>query len=281
MGLSVSEYYPEVKARLSFEIDSVLYSARSPYQKIDVVESDAFGRMLLLDDMIMLTEKDEFIYHEMIAHVPLFVHPRPEQVLIIGGGDGGTIRECLKHPGVKQIDLVEIDEMVTQVCLQYIPSVAGEILSKRVKTLFRDGVEYVKNTAKRYDVILIDSTDPVSVGEGLFTTEFYRDCYRILKDDGILVNQSESPAWQSKTVAKITAKLQAVFENVFYYQASIPTYPSGQWLFGFAAKKYHPQKDFRQARYDEYRLLLKYYNDGVHLAAFALPTFIRELLNEK
>lgn len=281
MGLSFSEYYPEVKARLSFEIESVLYSACSPYQKIDIVESDTFGRMLLLDNMIMLTEKDEFIYHEMIAHVPLFVHPKPERILIIGGGDGGTIRECLKHPTVKQIDLVEIDEMVTQVCLQYIPSVAGQVFSKKVKSLFQDGVEYVKNTTRRYDVILIDSTDPVSVGEGLFTTDFYRDCYNILKEDGILVNQSESPAWQSKTVVRIAGKLQSVFEQVFYYQANIPTYPSGHWLFGFATKKYHPRQDFRQSRYDEYDLKLKYYNDDLHRAAFALPTFIRELLNAK
>jgi spermidine synthase len=125
MGLSFSENYTEVKARLSFEIDAIVYSARSPYQKIDIVESPAFGRMLLIDDLIMLTEKDEYIYHEMIAHVPLFVHPDPEQVLIIGGGDGGTVRECLKHSTVKHIDLVDIDEMVTRACLQYIPSVAA------------------------------------------------------------------------------------------------------------------------------------------------------------
>jgi spermidine synthase len=280
MGLSFSEHYPEVKARLSFEIDSLVYSAHSPYQKIDIVESSVFGRMLLIDNMIMLTEKDEYIYHEMIAHVPLFVHPAPEQLLIIGGGDGGTVRECLKHAAVKHIDLVDIDEMVTRACLQYIPSVAGEILSKRVKTFFQDGVEYVKKIDKRYDVVIIDSTDPVSVGEGLFTPKFYRDCYRILKEDGILINQSESPAWQQKTVAGIFKKLKSVFESLYYYQAHIPTYPSGHWLFGFASKKYHPQKDFRQSRYHEYQLPLRYYNDALHSAAFALPTFIMELLHE-
>jgi spermidine synthase len=236
--------------------------------------------LLLIDDLIMLTEKDEYIYHEMIAHVPLFVHPDPEQVLIIGGGDGGTVRECLKHSTVKHIDLVDIDEMVTRACLQYIPSVAGEILSKRVKALFRDGVEYVKKTDKRYDVVIIDSTDPVSVGEGLFTGEFYQDCYNILNDDGILINQSESPAWQPKTVSGISQKLKSVFESVYYYQAHIPTYPSGHWLFGFASKTYHPRKDFRQSRYEKYRLPLKYYNDALHSAAFSLPNFVKELVNE-
>lgn len=281
MGLSFSEYYPEVKAGLNFDIETVLYSARSPFQKIEVLQSAAFGRMLLLDGMVMLTEKDEFIYHEMIAHVPLFVHPNPQQVLIIGGGDGGTARECLKHRGVQQIDLVEIDEMVSQVCRQYLPSVAGQLLSPRIETLFRDGAAYVKETEKRYDVILIDSTDPVSVGEGLFSAEFYRDCAAILKRGGILVTQSESPAWQQKTVAGISAKLKSVFETARYYQAHIPTYPSGHWLFGLVSQNYHPQKDFRQSYYRESNLQFKYYNEEAHLAAFALPTYVRELLYGK
>ncbi|RMG41245.1 MAG: polyamine aminopropyltransferase [Methanobacteriota archaeon] len=280
MGVTFTEYYPEVNGSFTIPISKVLYNEHSPYQKIDIVESPQFGRVLLLDDMIMLTEKDEFIYHEMIAHVPMFVHPNPREILVIGGGDGGTVRELLRHPEVEHIDLVDIDEMVSQACLKYIPSVAGKLLSEKVTCRFEDGVKYIANTQKRYDVIIVDSTDPDTVGEGLFTTEFYQHCYRVLKDDGILVNQSESPAWQQKAVKQIIRKLKTVFDNLHFYQAHIPTYPSGHWAFGFGTKKYHPLNDFQEQRYDNSNLKFKYYNKDIHRGAFALPTFFREMIDE-
>lgn len=281
MGLRFSEFYPEVQAGLSFEVESVLYSGQSRFQKIEVLQTKGFGRMLLLDGAVMLCERDEFIYHEMIAHVPLFTHPDPRAVLVIGGGDGGTVRECLRHPNVQRIDLVEIDEMVTRVCLQYFPSLASPLLAERVQILFRDGVEFVRQAGQRYDVILIDSTDPVSVGEGLFTAEFYENCRKILNPGGILVTQSESPAWQQKTVQHISRKLRAVFPKVYYYQAHIPTYPSGHWLFGLASEVYHPQRDFDAKRCRESGLAFRYYNEEIHTGAFALPGFVKELLGGK
>lgn len=280
MNPACTEFYPAQQAAFSLGISRVLFAERSPFQKIDIVESPFFGRVLMLDDMMMVTERDEFVYHEMIAHVPLFVHPRPADILVVGGGDGGTVRECLRHPAVERIDLVEIDEMVTQACLKHIPAVAEKLLSEKVSCHFTDGIEYVRSAARRYDLVLIDSTDPVSVGEGLFTQEFYRNCFKILKDDGILVNQSESPAWHVELVARISQKLRSVFPQVHFYQAHTPTYPSGHWLFGFASKKYHPLNDFRADYYRQSQMRLKYYNDQLHRGAFALPTFAREAVDE-
>ncbi len=279
MAVQCEEYYPEIKGSFSFEIEKVLFSRQSSYQRVEVVQSKGLGRVLLIDGLVMLTERDEFVYHEMIAHTPLFVHPDPRRVLIIGGGDGGTVRECLKHQSVEKVTLVDIDELVTRASLEYLPSVAGAVLSDRVECRFEDGVKFVKGTTERYDIVIIDSTDPISVGEGLFTHAFYQDCFKVLSDDGILVNQSESPAWQAEEVAKISAKLRRVFPRLYFYQAHIPTYPSGHWLFGFASKQYHPMRDFREAYYRQFAHPLRYYNDGLHRGAFALPNFVKELID--
>ncbi len=281
MAIRFTEEYPEINGAFSFEVTQILFSDRSPYQKIEIVETTHLGRVLLIDNLVMFTERDEYVYHEMIAHVPLYTHPRPEKVLVIGGGDGGTVRECVRHPVVKQVDLVEIDEMVSQACLQYVPSLASKLLSENVNCYFQDGVEYVRHTRETYDVILIDSTDPVSVGEGLFTREFYRNCFNILNEDGLLVAQSEFPPWAPELVRGIAKKLKAIFPRVFFYQAHIPTYPSGHWAFGMGSKKYHPIKDFQAERYQASGLAFRYYNRDVHRGAFALPTFFRELVDEE
>lgn len=278
MAVRYTEEYPEVGAAFSMNVKRILYEGKSAFQKIGVIETTHFGRVLLIDDLVMLTERDEFVYHEMIAHVPLYVHPNPENVLVIGGGDGGTVRELLRHPEVKRVDLVDIDRLVSEVSLKYIPSVAGKLLSERVHCHYEDGVAYIKNSRQKYQVIIIDSTDPISVGEGLFTREFYRDCFAHLTDDGILVNQAESPAFLGSWVQGIARKLQDVFPSVAFYQAHIPSYPSGHWLFGFAGKTYHPLKDFQEDKYHRHALKFKYYNSDLHFGAFALPNFVRELI---
>ena len=280
MPIRFAEEYPNIKASLGFEVKKVIYSEQSPYQKIDILETHSFGKALLLDDMIMFTEKDEFVYHEMIAHVPLFVHPEPKNILIIGGGDGGTVRECLKHPETQKIDLVEIDQMVTQVCLKYTPNISEYLFAEQVNCIFQDAVEFVKKSNTKYDIIVIDSTDPINVGEGLFTPEFYQNCSKLLFDDGILVAQSESPIWLPELIKGIARKLKNTFPDVHFYQANIPTYPSGYWSFAFASKKYHPIKDFREKNYKDLNLSLKYYNSDLHTAAFTLPSFFKELINE-
>lgn len=280
MPIRFSEDYPEVKGFFGFEVKKVLYSQQSTYQKIDILDTDKFGKALLIDNLIMFTERDEFVYHEMIAHVPLFVHPNPHKILIIGGGDGGTVRETLRHPEIQKIDLVEIDPVVTQACLRYAPKLAEKVFNEKTNCHFQDAVEFVARSRNQYEIIIIDSTDPINVGEGLFTKEFYQNCLRLLADDGILVAQSESPIWLPKLVKGIAAKLKSVFPRVYFYQANIPTYPSGYWSFAFASKKYHPINDFRKKQYQELNLPLKYYNGDLHLATFILPTFFSKLISD-
>jgi spermidine synthase len=281
MAVSFTEKYPDVNASFSIEINRIIFSGNSPFQKIEILESSAFGKILVIDDCIMFTEKDEFIYHEMITHVPLYVHPRPARVLIIGGGDGGAVREVLKHSDVRKIVLVDIDRMVSDLCLKYFPAIAAGLLSERVTCLYQDGVEYVKNSQDKFDLIIIDSTDPVSVGEGLFTPEFYQDCHELLNDDGILVNQAESPLFTRRWLSMISRKLVDVFPRLHFYQANIPTYPSGYWLFGFASKKYNPREDFLRDKYSQQALQLKYYNEQLHQACFVLPNYVREIIGNR
>lgn len=273
--MQYTEAYPEVNAALSVKISRSLFSGHSRFQKIEVMETAKFGRILLLDELVMLTERDEFIYHEMITHVPLLVHPNPKRVLVIGGGDGGTVRECLKHHSVEHIDLVDIDEMVTQVCLKHFPKLANAVFDERVECHFVDGVQFVKNAGEKYDIIIIDSTDPIAVGEGLFTRPFYQSCFELLNPDGILTNQSESPAWLPNLVSGIARKLNSVFPIVQFYQANIPTYPSGHWLFGFASKKYHPVNDLDSIR----SIRGRYYDADIHRGAFNLPVYVKELVD--
>ncbi|HQV31556.1 MAG TPA: polyamine aminopropyltransferase [Calditrichia bacterium] len=280
MSITYTERYGEVGASLSFDITEVLFSKRSPFQRVEVVQTAHFGKLLVIDGFVMLTERDEFVYHEMMSHVPLFVHPEPKRVLVIGGGDGGTVRECLRHSRIEHIDLVDIDELVSEACLEHIPAVAEGLKSPRVTCRYEDGVAFVEECREQYDIILVDSTDPISVGEGLFTESFYRNCFNLLGEKGILVAQSESPAWQSSVVKRINQKLKKIFPLVHFYQAFIPTYPSGFWTFCMASKGPHPLNDFREARYRKANLSFRYYNEELHRGAFALPTYVKELLNE-
>lgn len=281
MELWVTENHtPNV--RFSIKVDKQLYSGQSEFQRIDVFDSLEFGRVLMLDGYIMLTELDEFIYHEMMVHVPMCVHPEPRNVLVIGGGDGGTVRELTRYDSVEQIDLVEIDEEVVRVCEEYLPQTAGELNDPRVNKIFEDGLKYIRHHEDEYDVILVDSTDPFGPGEGLFTREFYGNCFRALRDDGIMVNQHESPFYKDDAYAMQRAhkRITESFPFARVYQAHIPTYPSGHWLFGFASKKYHPIKDADFERWQELKISTRYYNPNLHKAAFALPTYVEELMRD-
>jgi spermidine synthase len=179
--------------RFSIKIQKQLLSMQSEFQQIDIFDSPEFGRFLTLDGLIMLTEKDEFIYHDMIVHVPMAVNPAIKNVLVIGAGDGGTVRELTRYPSVAHIDLVEIDKMVVDVCMEYLPNTAGCLTDSRVHLHFEDGLRFVRSRVSEYDLIIVDSTDPFGPGEGLFTKEFYGNCHKALREDGILVNQHESP----------------------------------------------------------------------------------------
>jgi len=267
-------------AKFSVKVDKQLYSAQSNFQRIDVFASPDFGRLLVIDGYIMLTEKDEFIYHEMITHAPMAVHPHARDVLVIGGGDGGVVRELARYDTVERIDLVEIDEMVVKVCRELLPVTACKLNDPRLRIFYEDGAAYVRRFQDEYDLIIVDSTDPVGPGEGLFGKDFYGDCFRALRDDGILVNQHESPFYDADALAMQLAhrRLAEAFAICRVYQAFIPTYPSGHWLFGFASKKYHPTRDLDAAGWKGRGIKTGYYNTDLHRGAFALPNYVLELL---
>lgn len=271
---------PNVK--LSIKVDRQLYSGKSEFQRIDVFDSPEFGRFLTLDGYMMLTEKDEFIYHEMITHVPMAVHHKVRDVLVIGAGDGGVVRELARYPEIEHIDLVEIDELVVEVCKKYLPQTACCFDDPRVSIHYEDGLKFVRTKEDKYDLIIVDSTDPFGPGEGLFTREFYGNCFKALHDDGIMVNQHESPFYDEDAVACQRAHKRIVesFPISRVYQAHIPTYPSGHWLFGFASKKYHPLKDLQEARWNLRGLSCQYYTTTLHKGAFYLPAYVEELLKD-
>lgn len=266
----------------SIKVDRQLYGGQSEFQRVDVFDSREFGRFLTLDGYIMLTEKDEFVYHEMIVHVPMAVHPNPRNILIIGAGDGGVIRELTRYDAVQNIDLVEIDELVVEVCKKYLPKTSCCMDDPRVHIYYEDGVKYIRSCVNEYDLIIVDSTDPFGPGEGLFTKEFYGSCFKALKDDGIMVNQHESPFYPDDAAAMQRAHKRIVesFPISRVYQANIPTYPSGLWLFGFASKKYHPITDMNAAAWNLLGIQTRYYNSKLHTGSFALPNYVEELLRD-
>ena len=261
-----------------FEIEKTLFSGQSEFQSVDVVQTKGHGKMLLNDGLIMVTERDEFAYHDMIAHVPLFVHPNPKNVLVIGGGDGGTAREVIRHSGVEKCTMVEIDKMVVDACIEHIPQTSKDLTGDKVNLIIGDGVKFVKETKEKFDVILVDSTDPIGPATPLFGTEFYEDLMNCLSDDGIVVSQGESPWYQTDIQKGLIKILDSVFEDVFLYTFSNLTYPGSLWSFTFATKKYHPVKDFKPERVEKSGLNFDYYNKGIHSAAFALPSFIKKNL---
>ncbi len=271
-------------AKFCIHATNHLHSEKSEFQQIDIYDSDTFGRFLTLDGFMMLTEKDEFIYHDMITHVAMAVNPNIRKVLIIGGGDGGTSREILRYPTITKVDMVEIDERVVRVSQKYLPQTACMIdKDPRLTLFFEDGLKFVANAKNNsYDLILVDSTDPIGPGEGLFSYEFYQNCKRVLGTDGILINQHESPYYPTDAyeMRRSHDKLKKTFPIARVYQFHMPTYPSGHWLFGFASKKYDPVKDFQKERWLEFGLYTKYYNTDLHVGAFMLPTYVKEGLED-
>lgn len=260
-----------------------LHSEKSPFQQIDIYESKTFGKFLTLDGFMMLTEKDEFIYHDMITHVAMAVNPNIKRVLIIGGGDGGTAREILRYPSIEKVDMIEIDERVVRLCQIYLPQTACRLdHDKRLTMFFKEGVSFVQDAPSHsYDLILVDSTDPIGPGEGLFTYAFYEQCARILSDEGILINQHESPYYpkDAEEMRRSHQKIRNNFPIAKVYQFHMPTYPSGHWLFGFASKKYDPITDLNEEAWKAFNLYTKYYNLELHKGAFMLPTYVKEGLN--
>lgn len=267
-------------ARFSLRVLRELYCFKSDYQEIAIYETEEFGKILVLDGFLMCTEKDEFIYHEMIVHTALAVNPDITEVLVIGAGDGGTVRELVRYPSIRSIDMVEIDEDVVSACQAYMPQLTSGLDDPRVHIYYEDGVRFVRRRQRAYQLVIVDSTDPFGPGEGLFTKEFYGSCHNALSEEGILINQHESTFYDEYTKAMSRAHgiLAKLFPIAEVYQAHIPTYPSGHWLFGFSSKKLHPLRDQQEARWRDFGLRTRYYNPELHRGAFALPTYVKENL---
>jgi len=273
-NLWIRDNWDQGKGRsVAIKLKCALESFQSRYQKIDVYQTECFGKMLMLDDVIMFTEFDEFAYHEMIAHVALHVHPNPKRVLIIGGGDGGALREVLKHD-VEGVHLCEIDEEVINVSKQYFPTLTSGFDDSRLRVYYEDGAKFIKDKRGAYDIIVVDSTDPWGPAEVLFEEEFYRDMHDALTNEGIVITQSESMFYDQDTIQNLFDFNKKIYPIVKYYYTLVPTYPSGTIGFSFCSKKYDPVKYLRAIKIDG----LKYYNRDVHNAAFALPNFIKEII---
>lgn len=260
---------------VKWRITEILHTEQTPYQELAVVDTLEWGRALLLDGAVQITEKDEFIYHEMISHVVMNSHPSPERALIIGGGDGGVLREICRHQRLKAIDMVEIDGRVVENSKRFFPAVASSFGDPRLNLYLEDGLEFVKNTQHKYDVVIVDSCDPVGPAVELFSEGFYRDLHSVLKEDGIAVVQSESPVFYQQTFISIQRNLAVVFPQVRVYLAPVPTYVSGHWSFTVGSKKYDPAK---MAESKELFNGLSYYDEDIHCGAFCLPRFIKEMI---
>ncbi|MDH7479300.1 MAG: polyamine aminopropyltransferase [Syntrophomonadaceae bacterium] len=261
---------------VNWRLTRTLHREQTPFQQLAVLDTVELGRVLVLDGNIQVTELDEFIYHEMIAHVPLFTHPHPQEVLVIGGGDGGTVREVLKHPRTR-VDLVEIDERVIAASKQYLPQMGSALDDPRATVIIADGIKYIEQCRKQYDLVIIDSSDPIGPAVGLFREEFYRGVHRVLKDDGMMVAQTESPIFNRDLLAEINRTLRKIFPLVRVYLTSMPSYIAGPWSFTLASKKYDPAGEIRQ---EDRGFSSRCYTPEVHRAALVLPPYVRSILSE-
>ena len=270
------------EAKFSIKVEKQLYSGKSDFQRIDVFETNEFGKFFTLDGLVMITEKDEFIYHDMIVHVPMATNPGIKKVLVIGAGDGGTVRELVRYKSIEKIDMVEIDKLVVDVCREYFPNSTSGLDDERVTLHFEDGLKFVSEKRDEYDLIIVDSTDPIGPGEGLFTSVFYENCYKALTKEGILVNQHESPFYEDyqKAMQRAHKRIHEFFPISKVYQVHIPTYASGHWLFGFASKSIDPVKDLNEDNWNALGLETGYYNTEIHKASFALPNYVKKLLED-
>jgi len=267
------------------QVRGVLYEGRSDYQSIRVLDTVPFGRALILDGVLQTTETDEFIYHEMMVHPVLISLSQPERVLIIGGGDGGCLRRALEHR-LREVVQVELDRAVVETCRRYLPRVSsGAFDDPRLRLLFADGYEFVEKAREPFDAVIVDLTDPLPPGPSLrlFTAEFYQLVRRILKEDGLMVTQSSSPLLLTDELLRIYANLKAVFPLVRVYLAPVPSYPGVLWSFALASGGNDPlaldEATVRQ-RLEARGISPRYYSPQMHLASFALPPFLADLLAE-
>lgn len=274
MDLWFTEYQTK-DMLISCRVRRIIHHEKTPFQELAVLDTVEFGRMLVLDDVIQTTIKDEFVYHEMITHVALNTHARPERVLVIGGGDGGVVREVVKHRTVQKVVHCEIDRAVIEASRKFLPEISSALEHPKVEIVIDDGIKHVRHHQNSYDVIIIDSTDPVGPAEGLFSAAFYRDIYDALRDDGIFVAQTESPFFNEDLVRRLYKDISGIFPVPRLFLANVPSYPGGLWTFTMGSKKYDPlQVDTGKIK----DLQTRYYSPAMHRCCLTLPPFVKQLL---
>jgi spermidine synthase len=268
--------------RLDMQIERHLFSGQSDFQRIDIYESREFGRVLILDGFTMLTEKDEFVYHEMLTHVPMAINPDIKKVLIIGAGDGGIVRELAHYDSISAMDMVEIDKMVVDACREFLPLTASKLDDPRLTIYYEDGLKFVRQKTDEYDLIVVDSTDPIGPGEGLFTKEFYGNCSNALTQNGIMVNQMGGTVYADDILVmqRSFKRIHSSFPVARAYQAHVSTYPGGFWLLGYGSKGLHPINDLKAENWRALGHKTRYYNTKLHAGAFAMPNHVLKMLNE-
>ncbi len=269
--------------RVRLKADNVLFDSETEHQRLIILENADFGRVMMLDGIVQVTTKDEFVYHEMMSHVPLFAHGKARRALIVGGGDGGVLREVLKHPEIEQATLCEIDQGVIDLCRQHFPEVsAGAYDDKRTRIVIADGTKFVAETDDRFDVIMIDSTDPVGPGAVLVTREFYAGCARCLKPGGLLVTQNGLPFLQASELKQSVGFFRELFADAFAYLANTPSYFGGPMSYGWATDnaklRHHKRRKIERRHHKAGGFATRYWSPEVHVAAFGLPPYVRELV---
>lgn len=264
--------------RLMWKINKTLHVEKTPFQHLALVDMASCGRALILDGIVQTTVWDEYIYHEMITHIAMVTHPNPKKILVIGGGDGGVVREIIKHDTVDSVDLVEIDGAVIKYSLEFLPEISSGLISPKVNIIIDDGIKYVKRCGRKYDVVIVDSPDPVGPAVGLYSTSFYNDMYRVVADEGLLVAQTESPFFNQDIIRGSFGAIGKMFPITKIYLTCVPTYPSGLWSFVIGSKTFDPLNiQSERAK----RLETRYYNSNIHLSAFGLPNFVKKLIQLK
>ena len=262
---------------ITVRVERTLFMGKSAFQEAAVFETEDYGRMLVLGGAIQTTECDEFIYHEMIVHVPMCAHPNPRRVLVVGGGDGGCVREALRHPEAKSVTLVEIDEMVVDCCRRFLPGIAGKLDDPRVEVRIEDGVKFVQKHKRAFDVIIVDSTDPVNMASPLTRAPFFRAAKEALAPGGLYACQSQGPVFEARGMRRIARTLRKVFPGAAHYLANVPTYPGGVWSFALASNSGKnpagiPPRPLPKG------VRTRYYTADVHRSAFQLPRFVEEIV---
>lgn len=276
-----SEHHTE-NVKFSVKVNKHLFTNETDLGRVDIFESPEFGKFLAVDGYIIFTEKDEFIYDEMLSHVPMAVNPKAKSVLVFGSGDGGVVEEFLKYDTIERIDLVEVNEGVIEACRLYFPETSGCLDDPRVTTYTENALRFIRHIDREYDIIVVDSAGFYGPGESLLTREFYGSCFKALSDDGIMVNQHQSPFYDDDRLETQRAhkRIVDIFPISKIYQAHIPTYPSGYWLFGFASKKYHPTDDLKAEEWNKLGIRTDYYTTRLHRGCFALPAYVERMLKE-